>query len=321
MKLARQAGLHRVRVPSFAKINLTLKVLGKRGDGYHELRTVLQTISLADAIDIEYTPSPRVEVSVECNLAIEDNIAARAARALLDELGLGARVHIRIQKRIPMGAGLGGGSSNAAAILLALPALAGKVVAPADLLRLAAALGSDVPFFLVGGTALALGRGEELYPFPEPATSYGLLLLPEIHVSTREAYAALSRNLTETDPSRIINDFQPLGWQIGEGFPVSTWRGFCQNDFEEVLFQRHPQLLALKEKLIRAGSPLALMTGSGSALFGFFHSPEQAKNTARLFPELRWVLFRTLGRERYRARWLKCLRAFAWENRWPPQSR
>src|ERR1700733_5299011 len=137
-----------LKLRSLAKINLDLRILHKRSDGFHELRTVFQTISLADTIEIEYAQSRRTDLTIEGSVDIPDNLILRAARAYLDAARLQARIHFRLTKRIPMGGGLGGGSSNAAAVLLALPALAGK---PIDVEKIAAGLGSDVPFFLYGG--------------------------------------------------------------------------------------------------------------------------------------------------------------------------
>ena len=147
------AGPRRARVRALAKINLDLRVLGKRPDGYHELRTIFQTISLADTIEIAFTPARRTAVELACDLAIPDNLVARAAHLALDAMGATGRVEMRLTKRIPMGAGLGGGSSDAAAVLLALPVLAGRTLPIARLCDLAQQLGSDVPFFLLGGAA------------------------------------------------------------------------------------------------------------------------------------------------------------------------
>ena len=152
----------RLRVRALAKINLDLRVIAKRPDGYHELRTVFQTISLSDRLDIVFTPSRATSVELDSSLDIADNLAARAAHLCLDELKLTARVEMRLEKRIPMGAGLGGGSSDAAAVLLALPPLAGRAISATRLIAIARELGSDVPFFLVGGRAVGLGRGTEL---------------------------------------------------------------------------------------------------------------------------------------------------------------
>src|SRR6266853_6782682 len=189
---------------SLAKVNLDLRVLHKRADGFHELRTVFQTISLADRIEIEHEPGLRSEIVLDDPLAIPDNLVVRAAHALK----IKGRVRIRLRKRIPMGAGLGGGSSNAAAILLALPVLSGNQVCSEKLREVALGLGSDVPFFLEGGTALGLGRGEELYPLPDLKREPILVVQSGFHISTVSAYRALQRGLTLPESPRYISDFR-----------------------------------------------------------------------------------------------------------------
>ena len=171
---------HQARLIAFAKLNLGLRVLYKRSDGFHELRTLFQTISLADFIDVSYTPSGAREIALESKLAIADNLIVRATHALLDELGTGAKIHFTLKKNIPIGGGLGGGSSNAAAVLLGLSALMRKRVPLEVLSRIGAALGSDVPFFLHGGRALGLGRGTELYPLPDGPAESVLLVVPQL---------------------------------------------------------------------------------------------------------------------------------------------
>ena len=255
-----------VTVPAYAKINLGLRVLNKRPDGFHELRTVFQTISLADRLTITYEPAARTEITVEGMPDVPDNLAARAAAAVLTELRLKASVQIHIEKRIPMGAGLGGGSSDAAAILQALPILAGCPIPMPRLFQLAAPLGSDVPFFLLGGTALGLGRGEELYPLPNLPPLEGVLITPNIHVSTPDAYRALSPTLTDSAnklPSFQESVRQPLVEPL-------------VNDFEAVVFAQHPQLAALKASLLSKGAYQALMSGSGSSVFALFKSTGEA---------------------------------------------
>ncbi|MBL8218363.1 MAG: 4-(cytidine 5'-diphospho)-2-C-methyl-D-erythritol kinase [Bryobacterales bacterium] len=310
-----------VRVPSLAKLNLTLDVIGKRPDGFHELRSLFQTISLADEIEIDWRPARRTSLTIDCTPAIPDNIILRAAEAVLAALKRKASLRFTVRKRIPMGAGLGGGSSNAAAVLLALPPLLGKPLPLPRLLEIAAQLGSDVPFFLLGGTALVMGRGEELYPFPEPKVSDGVLIAPGIHVSTPDAYRALGRPpLTRIDASRIINSFQLLSWDFGEGLPVSSWRGACRNDFEAVVFRQHPQIREWKKKLLATGAPVALMTGSGSAVFAFFANRIDARHAAKSFPATATHLFRTVNRAQYRALWRKALGLDARATSWPPLS-
>jgi 4-diphosphocytidyl-2-C-methyl-D-erythritol kinase len=157
----------RARVRAYAKINLDLRVLARRPDDYHELRTVFQTISLADDLEISFTPASHTRIAVEGAPEIEDNLVVKAAALVLDAAGVTGDVGFRLRKRIPMGAGLGGGSSDAAAVLLALPVLAGARLDIGKLACLGAQLGSDVPFFLLAGTAVGLGRGTELYPLPD----------------------------------------------------------------------------------------------------------------------------------------------------------
>ncbi len=150
----------RVRIRSLAKINLDLRVLRKRPDGFHELRTIFQTISLADTIRIEYQRG-RTRIELNSNVNIPDNLILRAADSVMKAARAKGRLRFDLTKRIPLGGGLGGGSSNAASVLLALPALLGKRVPLEKLMELAAELGSDVPFFLAGGTAVGIGRGAE----------------------------------------------------------------------------------------------------------------------------------------------------------------
>ncbi len=308
-----------VRVPAFAKINLALEVLHKREDGFHELRTIFQTISIGDRMVVGFERGARAEVEVRCRLEIPNNLAGRAAEAVLSELGIKGKVTIGLEKRIPMGGGLGGGSTDAAAVLLVLPALAGKTIPMARLKELAAGLGSDVPFFLLGGTALGLSRGEELYPFPEPEPAWGVLVTPGIHVSTAEAYRDLGRDLTVIRNSFKINEFQSAGWDAGDRSDLCDWARFCRNDFEGSVFQRHPRLAQWKRKLKSAGARPALMTGSGSALFGFFASRAAAVKAAAGLPDA--AVFRTLNRRRYRALVLRGLEEMVQKDTWPPQSR
>lgn len=303
-------------VPAYAKLNLSLKVVGRRPDGYHELRTVFQSIDLADQLDLEFHPGRGKQVELASSLEIADNLVARAARALMDAASIRGTLHCRLTKRIPMGAGLGGGSSNAAAVLLALPALAGKPVPLGELNRIAAALGSDVPYFLYGGAALGLGRGEELHPLPEPGPRHVLVVTSGIHVATPAAFAALGRPfLTELTPSGVANrmkGFQSLAWGLAcAATPGRDWEAFCENDFEAAVFPQFPLLKSLHRKLSRSGAGVARMTGSGSALFGVFPSREAAGEglvaLGTLPPEVAVHKSRFLSRIQYRAAWRRAL--------------
>jgi 4-diphosphocytidyl-2-C-methyl-D-erythritol kinase len=297
-----------VTVPSFAKLNLDLRVLGKRPDGYHELRTIFQTVRLKDTLTIDLDFAKRTQIDVACSVDIPGNVVVRSAKLVLEALGVHACVRFVLHKRIPMGAGLGGGSSNAAAVLLALPALAGKQIPPADLFRLAESLGSDVPFFLRGGTALGLGRGTELHPLPDLPARSVLIVATGIHVSTREAYAALGRKvtdaLTSAPESPILREFQTITWTL-DGSSLDHLP--LHNDFEQVVFEMHPDLRALARKLSRLGARPVRMTGSGSAVFGVFETAAEAETAASRFRAGTAFPVRFVPRAQYRRSWRRAL--------------
>jgi 4-diphosphocytidyl-2-C-methyl-D-erythritol kinase len=270
LKVVRSAKLR-----SLAKINLDLRVLHRNPDGFHELRTVFQTVSLADTIEIEYQAARRTELSIDDPAAIPDNLILRAARVTLDALRVTAKVRFRLTKRIPMGGGLGGGSSNAAAVLLALPVLAGRALPIERRLEIGAALGSDIPFFLLGGTALGLGRGTELYPLPEIAPEPVLIVSPGLHIATAPAYAALERGLTFAGSSSSINSFQAYVRALAARRSAGSASALSANDFESAVSGQYPQLKNLQAKLSRLGAQGVRMTGSGSAVVGIFGSREE----------------------------------------------
>jgi 4-diphosphocytidyl-2-C-methyl-D-erythritol kinase len=246
-----------VRVLSPAKINWSLRVLGRRGDGYHDLETLFQTVSLHDVLT--FTPAA-TETTLVCDdpsiPVDESNLILRAARAL------GAPpVAIELEKRIPAGGGLGGGSSNAATTLRALNELFDLGFGDFDLAGIALALGSDVPFFLVGGTAYATGRGEELAAMP-PAPKVPLLLLfPEERMLTPEAF-------------RMLRRFSPpLGMErYAEILDAGLLPDSAEltNDFEDPVFAKLPRLRELRERLLAAGAVWSRMSGSGSTIVGAF---------------------------------------------------
>ncbi len=312
----------RLRAP--AKINLDLRVMGRRPDGYHELRTLFQTISLADVLEVEHEPGRGFSIVVESEPAIEENLAERAARRLNEAAGLSGSWRVKLKKRIPMGAGLGGGSADAAAVLLGFPALGGVRVPLETLAAIAAELGSDVPFFLLGGAAVGLGRGTELYPLPDVPRRPGVIVSPGIHVSTPDAYRALGRALTAEIPSSILNNFQGLAWREdvcarGEGEGP-------QNDFETVVFERHPRLGEIRSRLEAEGAYPARMSGSGSSLFGFFGGTAERDGAMRrvreaLGAEVRLDAVTLIGRREYRSLWLRQLQPHCERKGWPPQSR
>jgi 4-diphosphocytidyl-2-C-methyl-D-erythritol kinase len=307
---------------SLAKINLDLRVLHKRADGFHELRTIFQTISLADTIDIEYRRGSS-KMDLKSNIEIPGNLILKAADLVLRTLRANCQLRIRLTKRIPMGGGLGGGSSNAAAVLLALPVLLKKRLSLEKLMELAAELGSDVPFFLMGGTAIGLGRGTELYPLPDAQKWPGLVLTPEIHSSTAAAYGALKRKVLGEGSGAIINNFQFVVQSASS--PSPDPQSPFANDFEAVVFHQHPQLKSMKGKLLKSGAWRAMMTGSGSALFGLFPSRELRDRAVGLFRKDfasdRVYPFTMVNRSRYRALWWRQLAVSSESRTWPPQDR
>lgn len=254
-------------VRSFAKINVTLDVLGKRADGYHDLATIMQSVDLYDTICLTATDDNLVRISCSRpELCTEANLAVRAARAVLERLSITQGLIIELDKRIPVAAGLGGGSSNAAAVLLALQQWWHLPLSPADLLSIAASLGSDVPFFLTGGLALCEGRGELITPLASrwPAAMRWLLLVkPAIEVST----ASVFRQLPQTDyadgrSSRAVQD------------AFTTQRPprpeELHNSLERSVLALYPRVTEAREAMLHAGASLVRLSGSGPTLFAPF---------------------------------------------------
>jgi 4-diphosphocytidyl-2-C-methyl-D-erythritol kinase len=290
---------HHAKFHAFAKINLGLSILGLRPDGYHEIRTVYQTVGLHDRLSVELGPGAGIDVSSDDpkvpggNKNLVYQIAARWKRARKFR----GKIRFRIEKRIPSGAGLGGGSSDAAAALLALERLTGDRLSPAARFRLAAEAGSDVPFFLWGGRALGLGRGEAVYPLPNLARTPCLVVFPGRSVSTAEAYQEAGRRLTK---KRGTSSMEFFGARP-HFFPEIS--GPAENDFEAVIFARWPELASLKRRLIRAGAKVASLTGSGSAVFALFDSGQKLRHATKLIPK-EWKFFSTVtvSREEYHER-------------------
>jgi len=308
----------RARVTALAKLNLDLRVLYRRTDNYHELRSVFQTISLGDTIDVAFKPARTTTISLDDDRKIPDNLVVKAANLIMAERGPSGRVDFRLHKRIPMGGGLGGGSSDAAAVLLALPVLSGRAISLNRLIELGSQLGSDVPFFLLGGTAVGIGRGTELFPIPDGRARQGLLLSPGVHVSTAEAYAGLAPCLTIESVQNKIVSFQSRLWSQVELCEQDGSR----NDFETVVFEKHPELASLKRRLLKSGARPAMMTGSGSALFGLFRSREEVSRAIQsIRGEVEVFPITLVSRRRYRSLWWKWLGEHVKEKRWPPPSR
>lgn len=292
--------MREVRIPAFAKINLRLEILGKRLDGYHELRTIFQTVSLHDELSLRAAKQPGISLSIEGNAAlsgepIQKNLAYRAVDALRRELKIRSGVKIHLKKTIPAGRGMGGGSSNAAAALLGYLRFTGRTVPQPRLLEIASSLGADVPFFLHGGCALGIGRGDEIYPLPDlPKLSILIVSPRNIHVPTLDAYRWLNSGplpLTKGFANPKLWEFCALCWSP-QGSGLS-------NDFERPVFRRHARLAQIKRALLQRGASEASLAGSGSAVFGVFPSPAMARRAAVGFPDDQTFVCESLSRDRY----------------------
>ena len=296
---SRRASPPRFASRAHAKVNLDLRVLGTRPDGYHELRTVFQSIDLHDTVLCAQRPGP---FAIRCRTAgvplDSSNLVWRAAAGLWTALGRPgdpSDTQVTIEKGIPIQAGLGGGSADAAAALLALARLWGG--APLSLLReVASGIGADVPFFLSGGTALGLGRGEEIYPLVDLPTHWVVLVRPPFGVSTAEAYAWYDED--RAAGLREQREFQvlPVPWPSRAAQMI--------NDLEPPVVRRHPEIGTIRTTLREAGAVAAAMSGSGSAVFGLFRTHGQAARAIR--PLSRGgnvaVLTRTISRAEHERR-------------------
>jgi 4-diphosphocytidyl-2-C-methyl-D-erythritol kinase len=290
-------------LPSFAKINWYLRVLGKRPDGYHEIRTILQTITLHDRI--HFTSSDESEIVLTCdNPAIptdETNLIVRAAERLRELSGTNRGARISLTKRIPVGAGLGGGSSNAAVALLGLNRLWQTNVSIADLAVIAAELGADVPFFLVGGSVGAEGIGTTLTKLPDQPKRHLIVVTPNVEVSTAEAYKALSSSALTTSKGETILAVSRTESFFHDSYLWDPVHGTA-NDFERVIFDIEPEIKRAREVLEKVGARGVLLAGSGSSVFGIFNDQKAQEQAYQMIEvEEGWQVFRcaTMSRNEY----------------------
>ncbi|MGE0159371.1 MAG: 4-(cytidine 5'-diphospho)-2-C-methyl-D-erythritol kinase [Gemmatimonadales bacterium] len=276
----------RARVSAPAKVNLRLHVLGRRADGYHDLETLFQAIDLSDEVVVELRESGGVELSICGDVSglgpIADNLAFRAASRLAERVGFGGGVAVELTKRIPVGAGLGGGSSDAAAVLRGLARLLDVADDDLRLRACAEELGSDVPFFLSGSVlARGGGRGEILDPIDALPAAALVLVAPPVHVSTAQAYAALAGSRAATAAPSVPVARAPRSW--------SDVAAGASNDFEPVVMRMFPEIRRALDALTAHGPRFALMSGSGASVFAMFSSEEESRRVAAaLSDELGW---------------------------------
>lgn len=259
---------------AYAKINLGLQILAKRPDGYHEIETVFHQVNLFD--EIELIPNDE-DIRLTCDNrdvpTDENNLCIKAVKLMQEITGVREGVDIVLRKRIPLGAGLGGSSTDAATVLQGLKKLWSLDISANELRSLSATLGSDVPFFIDGGTAYATGRGEVLEPFELEVPYWILLVTPPVHVSTAWAYGniALNPNVRRENLKALVSEHMQNPRVL-----VNKLR----NDFEPLIFRQFPEVMRAKELLVRGGADFALMSGSGSSVFGFFSDAAYAKELA-----------------------------------------
>lgn len=279
--------INSLRLPSFAKINLNLSVLGKRADGFHEICTIFQTVSLCDHLTI----SESRDLILRCrneNIPLGDeNLIIKAAKLLREKFNLTDGADITLEKNIPAPGGLGGGSSNAATTLIGLIQFWKIKIDFDQMCRLGSSIGSDVPFFFCGGTAIGTGRGTKISKIEDYSEKYILIATPQIDVSTAAAFALLNAlDLTNKGPKSILQICRD------EADALQLRQSKLKNDFERVIFEINPQIARVKERLFSFGAKKALLSGSGASVFAFFDSDEKRQNALRtLQSQTDWRLF------------------------------
>lgn len=268
-----------IKVPSYAKINLGLFILGVRDDGFHEIETILQQIDIKDEIEIKLTNSSKIDFSCDHPdlQEADSNLCVRAANLLKQTTGIQKGARIFLSKTIPMGAGLGGGSSNAAVVLLCLNKLWGLNLSVQELRAIASRLGADIPFFILGGTAVATGRGNLLRPAKSIGDQPIVVVFPGISVSTQWAYTQVNLNLTIKEKNTTLASFNDIDYD-NKDFIKSL-----KNEFEEIVFAEYPLLEQIKKQINQSKAIFASMSGSGSAIFGIFEKEDDALEVRSFF--------------------------------------
>lgn len=300
----------KVSVRSFAKINLGLRIGAQRADGFHELLTIYQTIGLYDVVGISVMRGRGIEIRCADPRVPTDesNTCYRMVEKAMLALRTKGRVVIEIEKRLPVQGGLGGASANAVAALLGLERVLKSDLGPKERLRIAAEVGSDLPLFLIGGTVLGVGRGEQVYPLDDLPATPCVVVTPEVGVSTPKAFADWDRKLTVSVPSDRMGELGRAlsGWlsESYSGAPqrsrrfrrgraenplLALVRTGIENDFEQVVFPEYPELSEVKRALMRAGAKYASLSGSGSALYGLFESRIAARMAAEKLRKQGWT--------------------------------
>ncbi|MBM6738581.1 4-(cytidine 5'-diphospho)-2-C-methyl-D-erythritol kinase [Faecalicatena fissicatena] len=268
--------MDKLELKALGKINLGLDILGRRGNGYHDVRMVMQTVYLYDRVTLEKTREPGIEISTNLSYlpVNENNIAYKAAELLRGEFGIREGIRITLEKHIPVAAGMAGGSSNAAAVLFGMNRMFGLGLSEEGLKERGVTLGADVPYCIMRGTVLAEGIGEILTPLPPLPKCYVLIAKPPLSASTRTVYEKIDREGIKSHPDI---DGILAGLQEGDLQQVA---GSMGNVLEQVMLEEHPVLQRIKDVMIGAGALNAMMSGSGPTVFGIFTSRGRARAAA-----------------------------------------
>ncbi len=266
--------IRNINITAHAKINLALAIKARRTDGFHEIESIIQEVEFGDDLFLEQAHSLTFETDSAQLQTESDNLCLKAAKLMSSRFQIPG-LHIRLIKKIPIGAGLGGGSSDAAAVLRGLNIIYNLDLGNAELRVLAAQIGSDIPFFISGGSAYIQGRGEKVAPVKLDTTYTILLLHPELYINTGWAYANLKMGLTKD-----CKETKFIGFEF-QNLSVDKFRGKFCNDFEKSVFTAYPQLAESKELLYSRGADFASMSGSGSTIYGLFRDEIQAESVYR----------------------------------------
>lgn len=274
-----------IKAKSYAKVNLTLHIGRKLENGFHPINSLMQQIDLADDISIEKLPEDTIEIECSASIPTKKNLCYSAARLMKTKFGIKDGVRISIEKKIPIGAGLGGGSSNAAAVIIAMNSMFNLNLADEKLREIAREIGSDVPFFISGGSAYISGTGENVEPLEGLPCMHVVLVYPEFEVSTKMAYGLWDKNGNSSSPvsPNSLKDLHSIAASLS-------------NDLQSVIFDSYEGLQDIREKLIQMGALNASLSGSGPTIYGIFRTEEEANHAAEKFrsENLTVILAKTL---------------------------
>ncbi len=279
-----------MKVRSFAKVNLGLEIEGVMPDGYHRIRTIFQSIDLFDILSFEIIDSGiEIEGNREDMPWNKENLIYRAIEKFKKEFGIKEGIRVFVEKKIPPGSGLGGGSSNAGCTLIALREFFCKGMEIKELIPIARQIGADVPYFLYGGTCLGEGRGDVIKEIKDIENLYFCLVIPDFKVSSKEAY-------NDWDKSRLTFSTKNSNIKrLERHFDL----GYLRNDLEEIVFRKYKDLERIKEKMREEGFKKVLMSGSGSCIFGIIDDMEKAEKLKSIFINYRVEIVRSIGRKEY----------------------